>query len=103
MFPLGEKCTSERGRAGSGVPRTLGSEASLLHQRRDDEALDFHVAMVALDDEGTGLGFIGIVGDGGEAFDLNFVENLGAVVDDGEGAANQPDVVALPLARRLAG
>ena len=72
-----------------------------FHQRRDQEALDLHVAVVALDDERPGLGFVGVVGDGGEAIHFHLVEHLGAVVDHGERAADQADVVTLPFAGGL--
>src|SRR5947209_4565876 len=74
-----------------------------MHQRRYRELLDLHVAVVALDDERTGLAFVRVIRDGGEAVDRDFIEDFDAVVDYRQGAAHEADIVALPLAGGFAG
>src|SRR5262249_32468535 len=74
-----------------------------LLQRRHYEALDLDIAVSALNDERGGVRFIRVIRDCGETFDLGGIDHGLAVVHHCHRAADQADVVRLPLARGLAG
>src|SRR5579871_5683661 len=87
------------GRGGMSVGMSVG----LVCQRREHHFTDLDVAMVALQDDGARLAFIGALRNGGQTVDVFVIDDFVVVEDDGDVAADEPDVVALPLADLLAG
>ena len=55
--------------------------------------------VIALNVDGTGLCFAAIEGAAGDAGNLLFGDGVDAIADDRDGAADEGDVVTLPLAR----
>src|SRR5579864_246910 len=75
----------------------------LLNQWGENDVAKLDGSVVALQDDGARLAFVGIARNGGETFDYSLVDHFPVIQDDGDLASHKPDVVGLPLARRLAG
>src|SRR4051794_26206313 len=77
--------------------------SNLPDKRCQDDFANFHVLVVALQNDRAWLSLIGVLRDGGKTVDMFVVDDLVVVQYHRDIASYQPDIVSLPFTRLLTG